>query len=77
MPLEYNILLNASSPTLLVKPVGRAHFAVVDGLDPYTLYEIRIQACQNGKVILKDTSATGIEWKGIEHFQIDSTQQNR
>ncbi|NXU70580.1 USH2A protein, partial [Oreotrochilus melanogaster] len=46
--LEYNILLNASSPTLLVKPVGRAHFALVDGLDPYTLYEIRIQACQNG-----------------------------
>ncbi|NXL36266.1 USH2A protein, partial [Glaucidium brasilianum] len=48
VPLEYNILLNASSPTLLVKPVGRTHFAFVDGLDPYTLYEIRIQACQNG-----------------------------
>uniref|UniRef100_A0A663LW22 Usherin n=1 Tax=Athene cunicularia TaxID=194338 RepID=A0A663LW22_ATHCN len=48
VPLEYNILLNASSPTLLVKPVGHAHFAFVDGLDPYTLYEIRIQACQNG-----------------------------
>ncbi|NXO10183.1 USH2A protein, partial [Oriolus oriolus] len=48
VPLEYNILLNASSPALLVKPVGRAHFAFVDGLDPYTLYEIRIQACQSG-----------------------------
>ncbi|XP_040523224.1 usherin isoform X3 [Gallus gallus] len=47
-PLEYNVLLNASSPTLLVKPAGRAHFAFVDGLDPFTLYEIRIQACQNG-----------------------------
>ncbi|XP_055581897.1 usherin [Falco cherrug] len=48
VPLEYNILLNASSPTLLVKPVGQALFTFVDGLDPYTLYEIRIQACQNG-----------------------------
>ncbi|KAM9016840.1 usherin [Ara ararauna] len=48
VPLEYNILLNASSPTLLVKPVGHAQFALVHGLDPYTLYEIRIQACQNG-----------------------------
>uniref|UniRef100_A0A8B9CDD6 Usherin n=1 Tax=Anser brachyrhynchus TaxID=132585 RepID=A0A8B9CDD6_9AVES len=47
-PLEYNILLNASSPTLLVKPAGQADFASVDGLDPYTLYEIRLQACQNG-----------------------------
>uniref|UniRef100_A0A8B9DD56 Usherin n=1 Tax=Anser cygnoides TaxID=8845 RepID=A0A8B9DD56_ANSCY len=47
-PLEYNILLNASSPTLLVKPAGQADFAFVDGLDPYTLYEIRLQACQNG-----------------------------
>ncbi|XP_065600248.1 usherin [Cyrtonyx montezumae] len=47
-PLEYNVLLNASSPTLLVKPAGRAHFAFVGGLDPFTLYEIRIQACQNG-----------------------------
>uniref|UniRef100_A0A8B9U5J2 Usherin n=1 Tax=Anas zonorhyncha TaxID=75864 RepID=A0A8B9U5J2_9AVES len=47
-PLEYNILLNASSPALLVKPAGQEHFAFVDGLDPYTLYEIRLQACQNG-----------------------------
>ncbi|OXB77922.1 UNVERIFIED_CONTAM: hypothetical protein H355_015208, partial [Colinus virginianus] len=47
-PLEYNVLLNASSPTLLVKPAGRARFAFVGGLDPFTLYEIRIQACQNG-----------------------------
>uniref|UniRef100_A0A8B9SU76 Usherin n=1 Tax=Anas platyrhynchos TaxID=8839 RepID=A0A8B9SU76_ANAPL len=48
-PLEYNILLNASSPALLVKPAGQEHFAFVDGLAPYTLYEIRLQACQNGK----------------------------
>uniref|UniRef100_A0A8C6NEI0 Usherin n=1 Tax=Melopsittacus undulatus TaxID=13146 RepID=A0A8C6NEI0_MELUD len=57
VPLEYNILLNSSSPTLLVKPVGHALFALVHGLDPYTLYEIRIQACQNGKMIFKVLTA--------------------
>lgn len=40
----------------MVKPVGRANYAFVDDLDPYTQYEIRIQACQNGKMILKDSS---------------------
>ncbi|XP_009864107.1 PREDICTED: usherin-like [Apaloderma vittatum] len=48
VPLEYNILLNATGPTPLVKSVGHTHFAFVDGLDPYTLYEIRVQACQDG-----------------------------
>ncbi|XP_039386307.1 usherin [Mauremys reevesii] len=48
MPLEYNVLLNAGSTSPLVRPVGRPHFVLVDGLDPYTHYEIRIQACQNG-----------------------------
>lgn len=74
MPLEYNILVNASSPSLLVKPVGHARYGILDGLDPYTQYDIRIQACQNGKMILKTHLSV---WKGMEIYQIDSTQQNR
>ncbi|XP_013916323.1 PREDICTED: usherin-like [Thamnophis sirtalis] len=47
VPLEYNILLDAGSTSSLVKPVGQSNFTVLDGLDPCTQYEIRIQACQN------------------------------
>ncbi|XP_053139313.1 usherin [Hemicordylus capensis] len=47
MPLKYNVLLNAGSTSPLVKPVGQPNFALLEGLDPYTQYEIRIQACQN------------------------------
>uniref|UniRef100_A0ABM5FBM8 Usherin n=1 Tax=Pogona vitticeps TaxID=103695 RepID=A0ABM5FBM8_9SAUR len=46
-PLKYNILLNAGSTSPLVKPVGQPNFALLDGLEPYTEYEIRIQACQD------------------------------
>ncbi|XP_039192169.1 usherin isoform X7 [Crotalus tigris] len=47
VPLEYNILLDAGSASPLVKPVGQPKFLLLDGLDPCTQYEIRIQACQN------------------------------
>ncbi|XP_060102758.1 usherin [Heteronotia binoei] len=47
MPLKYNILLNASSTSPLIKSVGQPNFALLNGLDPYTQYEIRIQACQD------------------------------
>ncbi|XP_028580478.2 usherin [Podarcis muralis] len=47
LPLKYNILLNAGSTSPLVIPVGQPNFALLDGLDPYTQYEIRIQACQD------------------------------
>ncbi|XP_062981457.1 usherin [Elgaria multicarinata webbii] len=47
VPLKYNILLNAGSPSPLVKSIGQPNFALLDNLDPYTQYEIRIQACQD------------------------------
>ncbi|XP_042331708.1 LOW QUALITY PROTEIN: usherin [Sceloporus undulatus] len=47
VPLKYNVLLNAGSTSSLVKPVGQPTFTLLDGLDPYTQYEIRIQACQD------------------------------
>ncbi|KAH0622699.1 hypothetical protein JD844_025228 [Phrynosoma platyrhinos] len=47
VPLKYNVLLNAGSTSSLAKPVGQPTFALLDGLDPYTQYEIRIQACQD------------------------------
>nr|XP_056708935.1 usherin [Euleptes europaea] len=47
VPLKYNILLNAGSISPLIKSVGQPNFALLNGLDPYTQYEIRIQACQN------------------------------
>ncbi|KAM6459617.1 usherin [Liasis olivaceus] len=47
VPLEYNILLDAGSTSPFVKPVGQPNFVLLDGLDPCTQYEIRIQACQD------------------------------
>uniref|UniRef100_A0A8C6X579 Usherin n=1 Tax=Naja naja TaxID=35670 RepID=A0A8C6X579_NAJNA len=47
VPLEYNVLLDAGSTSPLVKPVGEPKFILLNGLDPCTKYEIRIQACQN------------------------------
>uniref|UniRef100_A0A8D0L665 Usherin n=1 Tax=Sphenodon punctatus TaxID=8508 RepID=A0A8D0L665_SPHPU len=67
MPLEYNVLLNAGSISPRVKPVGRPHFILVDGLDPYTQYEIRIQACQNnGCGVSNQTSAWTAEAPPID-----------
>lgn len=51
VPLKYNILLNAGSISPLIKSVGQPNFALLNGLDPYTQYEIRIQACQDGKTL--------------------------
>ncbi|KAM9212500.1 usherin [Dugong dugon] len=48
MPAEYNVLLNAGSETPLISPVGHHCSIVLDNLSPFTEYEIRIQACQNG-----------------------------
>lgn len=58
-----------------MKPAGQEHFAFVDGLDPYTLYEIRLQACQNGKSFFLKTHLH--DWKEMEICQIDSTHENR
>uniref|UniRef100_A0A8D2ISK6 Usherin n=1 Tax=Varanus komodoensis TaxID=61221 RepID=A0A8D2ISK6_VARKO len=47
MPLKYNILLNSGSTSPLIKSVGQPNFALLDHLEPYSQYEIRIQACQD------------------------------
>ncbi|XP_056671903.1 usherin isoform X2 [Monodelphis domestica] len=48
VPLQYNVLLNPGSVEPLIYPVGHHHLTVVKNLTPYTQYEVRIQACQNG-----------------------------
>ncbi|KAK7153113.1 hypothetical protein R3I93_011118 [Phoxinus phoxinus] len=45
-PLEYNVLLNAGTERPLVRPAGPEHFMLLQGLDPYTIYHIQVQACQ-------------------------------
>ncbi|XP_003419924.2 usherin [Loxodonta africana] len=48
MPVEYNILINAGSEAPLISPVGHRHSTLLENLAPFTQYEIRLQACQNG-----------------------------
>ncbi|XP_002760562.4 usherin [Callithrix jacchus] len=48
IPVEYNVLLNDGSVTPLAFPVGHHPSTVLENLAPFTQYEIRIQACQNG-----------------------------
>ncbi|NP_067383.3 usherin precursor [Mus musculus] len=48
IPVEYSILLSGGSVTLLVFSVRHRQSAHLKNLSPFTQYEIRIQACQNG-----------------------------
>ncbi|KAG9336278.1 hypothetical protein JZ751_002625 [Albula glossodonta] len=48
LPLEYNVLLNAGSEQALIRAAGRDQFLLLEGLEPFTPYQIRIQACQQG-----------------------------
>ncbi|KAM8817678.1 usherin isoform 1-T1 [Rhynchonycteris naso] len=48
MPVEYHILLNAGSMAPLSSSVGQRQSSLLENLAPFTQYEIRIQACQNG-----------------------------
>ncbi|TRY59653.1 hypothetical protein DNTS_027396, partial [Danionella cerebrum] len=45
-PLEYKILLNAGTERPLIRPAGAEHCLLLQGLDPYTIYHIQVQACQ-------------------------------
>uniref|UniRef100_A0A8C1J3X3 Usherin n=1 Tax=Cyprinus carpio TaxID=7962 RepID=A0A8C1J3X3_CYPCA len=45
-PLEYNVLLNAGTERPLIRRAGPEHFLLLQGLDPYTIYHIQVQACQ-------------------------------
>ncbi|CAH2254292.1 usherin [Pelobates cultripes] len=48
IPLKFYVLLNAGSTDSEVHPAGEENFILVENLNPYTQYNIRIQACQNG-----------------------------
>lgn len=52
LPLDYSVLLNAGTERPLSRSAGPDQFLMLDGLDPYTTYEIRVQACQAGTVEL-------------------------
>nr|XP_009291422.1 usherin [Danio rerio] len=45
-PLEYNILLNAGTERPLIRSAGLEQFLLLQGLDPYTIYHVQVQACQ-------------------------------
>ncbi|XP_077013931.1 usherin [Tamandua tetradactyla] len=48
MPVEYTVLFNAGSAAPLAFSVGHRHSVLLGNLTPFTEYELRIQACQNG-----------------------------
>ncbi|XP_053568734.1 usherin [Bombina bombina] len=52
--LKYNILLNACATDSQVYAAGEEHFIILEDLNPYTQYNIRLQACQNGSCGVSD-----------------------
>ncbi|KAF7704133.1 hypothetical protein HF521_021205 [Silurus meridionalis] len=46
LPLDYSILLNAGTERPLSRSAGPHRSLLLDGLDPFTTYDIRVQACQ-------------------------------
>ncbi|XP_056269140.1 usherin isoform X3 [Pseudoliparis swirei] len=47
-PVDYVILLNPERDGGVTRPAGRARRLTVIGLEPFTAYHIRVQACQIG-----------------------------
>nr|XP_046239587.1 usherin [Scatophagus argus] len=45
-PVNYNMLLNPGSNKALMHPAGQDLHLTVTGLEPFTIYFIRLQACQ-------------------------------
>ncbi|GCB73033.1 hypothetical protein scyTo_0006590, partial [Scyliorhinus torazame] len=45
-PLLYNVTLNLGTAQSTIHPAGHYHFLLVEELNPFTDYEIRVQACQ-------------------------------
>nr|XP_054587843.1 usherin [Nothobranchius furzeri] len=46
-PVKYNILFNPGSHSPIIHHAGRERQSFVTGLQPFTSYHIRVQACQN------------------------------
>ncbi|XP_061735051.1 usherin isoform X2 [Nerophis ophidion] len=47
-PMHYNILLNPGSNSATMHPTGQHLNLTVKGLQPFTTYLVRVQACQSG-----------------------------
>ncbi|XP_068431767.1 usherin [Clinocottus analis] len=47
-PVNYIIMLNPESDRAIMRPAGQARHLTVTGLEPFTAYIIRVQACQIG-----------------------------
>ncbi|CAJ1048931.1 LOW QUALITY PROTEIN: usherin [Xyrichtys novacula] len=65
-PLKYNILLNPGSDGAIRVHAGQQLHLTVTGLEPFTTYNIRVQACQNegcgvGEGVLAQTLETAPE----------------
>lgn len=50
-PVTYNILFNPGSNSSIVHHAGKDLRRIVTGLEPFTTYSIRVQACQIGKCL--------------------------
>lgn len=52
-PVNYNILLNPGSDRAIIhNHAGQDLHLTVTGLEPFTTYYIRVQACQIGKYLI-------------------------
>lgn len=49
--MEYSVLLDAGSVAPVTSAVGQRQSILLGNLTPFTPYEIRIQACQNGECL--------------------------
>ncbi|XP_051920397.1 usherin isoform X1 [Hippocampus zosterae] len=47
-PVNYNILLNPGTEGAAMHPAGQDQNLTVKGLQPFTAYNVRVQACQRG-----------------------------
>ncbi|MEE6473903.1 hypothetical protein FKM82_010212 [Ascaphus truei] len=73
MPLEFNVFFHAGSNDSQVYSAGMDHFILVEDLKPYIQYDIRIQACQNGRLASKQENMLVFIWsEGILEY-IDSS----
>lgn len=50
-PVNYNILLNPESDPGIMHHAGRDLHLTVTGLEPFTTYQLRVQACQMGNYL--------------------------
>ncbi|XP_072555094.1 usherin isoform X5 [Paramormyrops kingsleyae] len=48
LPLEYSVLLNPGSERTPIRAAGHGQALELEGLQPFTDYEVRVQACQEG-----------------------------